>query len=350
MPPKKSTPKKTAPAKARQKMQMADIARLSGVSKSTVSRALAGSALISEETRERVREVASRFKYTINRMAVELRSGTNRTIAVVVPYEDHCRQTFADPFFHAMIGSLADALTERGLEMLLTRVPADHIDSIAAIVDGGRAAGVILIGQWRQHEALNELAARSVPFVVWGAHLPGQQYCSIGGDNRLGGRLAGEHLVAKGRTQAIFLGDRELPEVALRLKGFTEALKAGGASLGARRIKATSFLPDSGREVMQAVMKEGHAIDAIFASSDLLAMTAVGVLHEHGISVPGDVSVVGYDDVGISAHFNPPLTTVRQPIHAGGVALVDALTRLIAGEAVADEPMLPTELVARASS
>ena len=69
-------------------MQMADIARLSGVSKSTVSRALAGSALISEETRERVREVASRFKYTINRMAVELRSGTNRTIAVVVPYED----------------------------------------------------------------------------------------------------------------------------------------------------------------------------------------------------------------------------------------------------------------------
>jgi DNA-binding LacI/PurR family transcriptional regulator len=157
--------------------QMADIARMAGVSSSTVSRALSGSNLVNPETRQRIQEVASRYNYTVNRLAMELRSGTNNTIAVVVPYEDHCRQTFADPFFHAMIGALADASTERGYEMLLMRLEANRIDSIAALVDSGRVAGVILIGQWRQHDELNALASRSIPFVVWGAHLEGQRYC-----------------------------------------------------------------------------------------------------------------------------------------------------------------------------
>ena len=100
---------------------MADIARLAGVSTSTVSRALKGSTLVNDETRERIAQIASQFNYTVNQLAMNLRSGTNRTIAVVVPYEKDRRQNFSDPFLHGMIGALADVLTERDYDMLLVR-------------------------------------------------------------------------------------------------------------------------------------------------------------------------------------------------------------------------------------
>ena len=113
---------------ARKRMQMADLARLAGVSASTVSRALAGSDLISEETRSRIQTLARQFNYTVNSVATDLRSGVKRTIGVVVPYEQATRQSFADPFLHGMIGALADALTERGYEMLLSRIDADRLE------------------------------------------------------------------------------------------------------------------------------------------------------------------------------------------------------------------------------
>lgn len=323
---------------------------MAGVSSSTVSRALSGSNLVNPETRQRIQEVASRYNYTVNRLAMELRSGTNNTIAVVVPYEDHCRQTFADPFFHAMIGALADALTERGYEMLLMRLEANRIDSIAALVDSGRVAGVILIGQWRQHDELNALASRSIPFVVWGAHLEGQRYCSIGGDNLIGGRLAGEHLIAQGRRHPVFLGDRDLPEVALRYTGFHQALRKASIALPRSRSITVSFLPQDGRQATLDLIASGEPVDAIFASSDVLAMAAIGALRENDLRVPDDVSVVGYDDVGMAAHFSPPLTTIRQPIDAGGPLIIDTLAGLIAGRPVEDVPMLPTALVVRGSS
>lgn len=334
----------------KQRLQMADIARLAGVSASTVSRALSGSTLVNEATRTRVQEVARQFNYTVNRLAMELRSGTNNTIAVVVPYETGNRQTFADPFFHAMIGCLADALTERGFEMLLMRLEADRVENVAAVIDAGRAAGVILIGQWRQHDKLNAMGDRKLPFVVWGAHMPSQRYGTIGGDNVAGGRLAAQHLLDLGRQRIAFLGDRGLPEVAQRYKGFTAALRAAGLRQSAALTLSVPFLPAQGRAAIAGLLDGGEAFDAVFACSDLLAMAALGVLRERGIATPEDVAVIGYDDVEMAAHFSPPLSTIRQPIGPGAEAMVDALVQLLGGAEQVDMPMLDTELVVRAST
>lgn len=338
------------PLAQRRRMQMAELARLAGVAPSTVSRALAGSEQISAETRERVQTLARQFNYTVNRVATHLRSGINRTIGVVVPYEQVSRQSFADPFLHGMIGSLADALTVRGYEMLLARIDAEHLDHAAKLVDDGRAAGVILIGQWRHQDQLDAMAKRGLPLVVWGARLPGQCYCTVGGDNFLGGRLVAEHLLAEGRERIGFLGDTDLPEVAERYRGFVATLKAQGLATPKRRHATVPFLADAGRHAMEALLDADSNLDAVFASSDLLAMAAIGALRERGLRVPEDVAVVGYDDVELAAHFSPPLSTVRQSLHEGGVALVEALLEAVEQGGLAPSIQLETSLIVRQSS
>ncbi len=334
----------------KKKMQMADIARLAGVSTATVSRALNGSPLINEETRQRIQELAKSLSYTINQGAQNLRRGGNRTIGVVIPYNATNRQSISDPFFLAMLGSLADALTERQYDLLLSRVDSEHLDNIAALYDSGRVGGIIMIGQWGHHDQLNELARRRLPFVAWGAQLPQQLYCSVGSDNFNGGKMATEHLLGTGRKRLAFMGDRLLPEPEKRYAGYEEALRKFGVSADQTVYIPSSFEPlDGQRALREHLDQQGLNFDAIVAASDLLAISAIGVLRERGYEVPKDVCVVGYDDVEPAAHSFPPVTTVRQPLDLAGVQLVDCLVRVMAGEQP-ESQTLPTTLVVREST
>jgi DNA-binding LacI/PurR family transcriptional regulator len=328
---------------------MIDIARLAGVSVSTVSRALAGSPLINAETRGRITDLAKSLNYSINAGAQNLRLKQNRTVAVIVPYDPESRQHLSDPFFLSLIGSLADALTERGHDMLLTRVPADRLDLAAQVYSTGRASGIVLVGQWHHHDQLNEMAVRGVPFVVWGAQLPQQLYATVGGDNLEGGRLATAHLLGLGARRVLFLGDPELPEVGLRMQGWRAAHAQAGLAVDEALLRPVPFMPEVASAELERLLGPALPFDAIFAASDLLAMTAINTLRRHGVAVPEQVAVVGYDDIALAAHFHPPLTTVRQPIEAAGVMLVESLLAQLAGERVGPK-LLPTELVVRQSS
>lgn len=331
------------------RLQMADIARLAGVSVSTVSRALAGSPLVNEATKARVAELAKSLKYTINVGAQNLRLKQNRTIAVNVPYDPSTRQHLSDPFFLALIGSLADAITDRGYEMLLSRVDADRLDLAAQSYETGRAAGIVLVGQWRHHDQLNEMALRGVPFVVWGGQLPGQLYATVGSDNLLGGQLATAHLIAQGARRLAFFGDPELPEVKLRHQGYLQALRQAGLKPEPRLTRATPFVREAIEAEAERLCSEGTRFDAIFAASDLMAMTVISTLRRLGREVPTDVLVAGYDDIELSRHFHPPLTTVRQPIAEAGQALVEQLLAQLGG-AKAQPTLLPTTLEVRESA
>ncbi len=328
---------------------MADIARLAGVSVSTVSRALAGSPLINAETRERVAELARSLNYTINVGAQNLRLGQNRTVAVIVPFDPLTHQHLSDPFFLSLIGSVADALTERGYELLLSRVPASHLDKAAGIVEGGRAAGIVMVGQWQQHDQLNGMALRGIPLVVWGASLPGQVYATVGTDNCLGGQLAVAHLIARGARRIAFFGDSRLPEVDQRHQGYLQALAQAGLQPDAQLLRAVPFEHSAIEQEVQRFCDSGVAFDAIFAASDLMAMTVISGLRRQGLQVPQDVMVAGYDDIELAQHFHPPLTTVQQPIRAAGQALVDVLLAQLDG-AKPHPVKLPTTLQMREST
>jgi DNA-binding LacI/PurR family transcriptional regulator len=350
-------PRKRPPAPApaepiampRARPQMADIARLAGVSVSTVSRALSGSSLIKEDTRVRITELARSLSYSVNVGAQNLRLKQNSTISVIVPFDATSREHLSDPFFLSLIGSLADALTESGYDMLLSRVDAERLDLAAQTFETGRSAGVVLVGQWHHHDQLNELAVRGVPFVVWGAQLPRQLYVTVGSDNTQGGALATGHLLDLGARHIAFLGDPELPEVGQRHAGYLLAHEQRGLVPAPHLTLPTPFVGEVIQRDLDAYVRAGHPLDGMFASSDVSAMTAINTLRRLGRQVPEDVAVVGYDDIALAPHFHPSLTTIRQPIEAAGQALVKALMAQLAG-AKPDSVLLPTELVRRESS
>lgn len=324
---------------------IAELARLAGVSTGTVSRALAGKTLVNKETRERIQALAREHGFRPNQMARRLRVQETKVIGVVVPLGHEQRQHLSDPFFMAILGYLADALTESGYDIMLSRVIPDDEDWLERIVDSGMLDGVLLIGQSNQYDTIEHVAQRYRPMVVWGSHRAGQVQCTVGVDNRLGGRLAGECLIARGCKQLAFMGEIDAIELHERYLGVCDAAKAAGlpAPLALHVHLASDVMAE---EIAAHVAAIKGTIDGITAASDLIAVHTVRVLADHGISVPGDIAVTGFDDLPLAEQIIPRLTTISQHIADGARAMVGALFTRIGGEDAPSLVMQP-ELIQR---
>jgi DNA-binding LacI/PurR family transcriptional regulator len=329
--------------------RMAEVARRTGVSLSTVSRALSGSPLVSEATREQVRRTAEKIGYHVDAVGSSLRTGLTRIIAVVIPLKHAADQGFSDPFFLEILGALADELAARGYSMLLHKVDEDPSDWVRSIARGRRADGVIIIGQSLHHESLNQLADAGYPVVVWGARLPDQRYLTIGSDNETGGHDATAHLLDQGCRRILFLGDPAAPEVGVRREGYLRALREAGIAPEAALEVPVRFGSNTAYQAVAAVIDAGVGFDGIFACSDVFAINAIRALAERELKVPADVAIVGFDDIPFAAFTTPPLTTIRQNYQTGARMLVDGLLRKLGGEA-AGAVVIPAALVVRASS
>lgn len=328
---------------------MADIARMAGVSISTVSRALAGNPLIPKPLRDQIVEIARTHGYVVNQSARSLRLRKTDTIGVIIPLAHETGQLISDPFFLEMVGRLADEITRRDYAVLLHKVVITQAGWLERIIQSHRADGLLLIGQSNQHETLNAIAETYRPLVVWGARLPGQQYCAVGSDNVAGGRMAVTHLAQAGRKRIAFLGATDAPEAAQRFDGYRQGLAEAGLPFDpALVVPAPYTMEEAGRAVADFLATE-IPFDAIFAFSDVIALAAVSALIEAGRSVPGDVAVVGFDDIVLARHSAPPLTTVRQDLAMGARTMVDLLFERMSGGPVRSA-LTPVELVARGSS
>lgn len=318
------------------------VAALAGVSKITVSRALRGSELVRPEVRERITEVARQAGYRMNVAARSLRTRQTKTIAVVIEQLDRGDRPIADPLLLSIIGGLLESLTPAGYSMLLTT--NDHFVASNAI----GADGAVMIGQGEEAHRLGEAAVLNLPMVAWGEPVPGMNVKVIGSDNHGGGKLAAEHLLAKGRKRLLFLGDTQHPEVAARLAGFREALASSEAMLVATY--ACPFTLDGGKDVARAALDAGASFDAIFAASDFIAAGACDVLAAAKIDVPGKVAIVGFDDAPIASAHRPSISSVRQDGAAAGRALGAAIVSLVEGGEQAGSTTLPVEVIARETS
>jgi DNA-binding LacI/PurR family transcriptional regulator len=328
---------------------IADIARIAGVSPGTVSRALSGSGMISAATRERIREIAREHEFTPNALARNLRIQRTGAIGVVIPLGHDVGQHISDPFFMTMLAHLADALTERGYDLLLSRVIPTGGDWLDRIVDSGRVDGVIVIGQSDQAVTLDRVAARYRPIVVWGGKGEGQVHCSVGSDNFAGGEMAAAHLIERGCRRIGFFGDARALEIAQRLEGAKAAMAKAGLPDALSVFPAHLAADDAAANIAAFLEGSDPRPQGIVAVSDVVAMSVINALADHGMAVPGAVRVIGYDDLPVALQTSPRLSTVRQNFAQGAAHLVDLLLRRIAGEDTASVVMRP-ELVARASS
>lgn len=325
-----------------------ELAEIAGVSAATVSRALAGTGKVSSATRARIRNLAEELGFQPSSMARNLRTGRTGTIGVIVPLGHEKTQHISDPFFMTLLGYVADRLSDRGYDLLLIRIVPSDPEWLSRLVDAGRVDGMIIVGQSNQSDVIDSVARSYKPLVVWGAQLPGQHYCSVGSDNRLGGRLATEHLLSLGCRKLAFFGDPAVPEVEQRLQGFRDALRdAGNGAVGASL--PVHFVPEKAIEEISGFVDLAENLDGVFATSDTIGMMAIQALVERGRSVPGDVKVIGFDDLEIARRTLPPLSSVRQDLKSGADALVDLLFRKIRGETVDSVTLEPT-LAARGST
>jgi DNA-binding LacI/PurR family transcriptional regulator len=337
------------PVRTDQRLKMTDIARMAGVSPSTVSRALADSPLIPAVTREHIQRLAAEQGYVVNQSARRLRQNRTMTVGVVIPVGHETDQPISDPFFLELFGRVADEISKRNYDVLLTRLAAPTPGWLLRHIQSQRADGYIIVGQSDQHAALNEAARGFLPMVVWGAHLPEQAYCSVGSDNVGGGRAAVDHLVKAGRRRIAFLGAAPLPEVEMRLQGYRSGLSRAGLDADPNLILPAHFTGETAYAAIQDLVDRKIALDAVFAASDVIALSALRALSDCGLAVPGDVAVVGFDGLELAAHSHPHLTTVRQDLRRGASTLVEFLFRRLAGEET-PSATLPVELIRRESS
>jgi DNA-binding LacI/PurR family transcriptional regulator len=321
------------------------LARLAKVSVSTVSRALNDHPSISTSTKKQLWALARKHSYEFRRHMPVSPIGAEGAITVVTPRVRGRPLPLSHPFFLELLASIGEAARDRGCDFTVSHLtPANYEDLVHATTTG-RANGVIFLGQGVLHDELNRLAETESRFVVWGAQIPGQKYCTVGTDNVLGGKRATQHLLKLGRKRILFIGGSD-PEATQRYRGYTEALSEAGVRIDDALIGRVEFEAESAEAAVDGLLRRKIPFDGIVAASDLIALGAIRALSRTGLIVPRDVSVVGYDNMLLSRLSTPTLSTVQQDIPKAGRMLVSKLLEWTGDER---PELLSTELIIRES-
>jgi DNA-binding LacI/PurR family transcriptional regulator len=273
----------------------------------------------------------------------------SRTIAFVT-HAYHKDFSVADLFGLEIMGGISHGLAALGYDMLVIHVDPNETKWAHQYFDTGRVDGFILMTSMRKQYHAKALLEIEAPFIIWGVPPQNQKACSVTGDNINGGKLGTEHLIETGRQNIAFIGgpDYEI-EVQHRFAGYQSALQEAGRSVNPELIEYGDFSNTSGAEAMKRLLKKSADIDAVFVNSDLMAIAAMDTIREHGKRVPEDIAVVGYDNLSITEHSNPPLTTISQNIPLAGKLLAQNLVQYLQS-GMATNVTTPVELIVRKST
>ena len=319
-------------------LTMEHIASIAGVSTITVSRALRDSPLVREKTRAKIRAIAEQEGYRFNISARNLRLRSSYSVAVVLEMMPAKDQPLSGQYPLELLGGIMQELNSVGYSVVLTSKQLIHTPPVQGV------DGIILLGQGSHGEAVKQIQSRKLPLVVWGAPHKDFSCVVVGSDNRTGGANVASRFLEQGRHKLVFLGDIDHAEIEERYHGFLDAL--GVHAKNVTLVRPGAFTFEAGFDSISQLLTTQRGFNGVFAVSDLLAMGAIRALVENGLQVPGNVSVIGYDDSPAAAGFVPALTSVHQYLHSGGVLLARKMLDLIAERPTTSE-MLPTSLVVR---
>jgi LacI family transcriptional regulator len=322
-----------------------DIARLAGVSKMTVSKALNSQPGVSAQTSERIFQIAKKLGYTPHHAARKLAGGKTNIIGIVVPSMD-------SSFMSDVVHGIGMVLEQSGLDLLLF---TDHVKphqermffASRGLVDGLLLVLPLSLERYNQTQLQNPLPMVVIEPITKDVNVP-----VVSSENYLSSRKAIEHLLELGHTRIGMIGgEPSIKSSHIRLQAYKDALKAAGIAINENLIRDGDFTQRRGFVATNELLDLEQPPTAIFAANDLAAFGAYDAIKNRGLRIPEDISVIGFDDIFQASQVFPPLTTVRQPASEMGMAGTRVLLSMIQGLKPATHHLeLPTELIVRAST
>ena len=329
-------------------LTLEDIARMSGVSRSTVSRVINGHPNVNEETRSRVQDVIQNINFQPNLAARGLAVGRTRVIGLVIP--TGVTAIFTDPYFLLVIQGTLSACNARGYSVMLWLAePEYERKMVSQILYNGLIDGILVSSMLVNDPLIKQLYESKQPFITIGRHPTNDRINYVDADNRAGAYQGVAHILRTGhRRIGVIKGPHDTIASQDRYQGYLAALRERGLQPIPPLWEEGEYSDITGYLAMKHMLQ--HSPDAVFVTSDSMAFAAMRAIQEAGLSIPEDIAVVGFDDIAAAANSKPPLTTIRQPIQRLGCIAAEILIDMIEHpDPTPRRVVLPTELVIRAS-
>ena len=336
---------------ARRQARSQDVAKLAGVSRTTVSFVLndVPGVKITDETRQRVFRAARELNYYPTAAARSLASGKTHRIGLILG--EGQERLAADAFLPAFLQGVTASVHRRGyLLMIQLAEDVPSQEAYARLIREQQVDGLILSGPRLDDPLLPQLAEEKFPLIFHGRP-NGHQFPCVDVDNEVGGLRAAHHLLVLGHRRVGFISNAPLSYSGAqeRFLGYKQALADHGIPPDPDLVQTAAFLPEAGRAAMEQLLSLPERPTAVFCASDVVALGAMSAVHSAGLVIPDDVAIVGFDDIFLAAHAQPPLTTVRVPAYGLGWTAAEVLIACIEGDEAASSVVLETELVIRES-
>jgi DNA-binding LacI/PurR family transcriptional regulator len=323
-----------------------DIARAASVSHSTVSRALRDSPLVSAETTALIRKIAKEQGYTVSAVARGLVTRKTKTIGVVVT-------TIADPFVGEVVSGIEQTANDHGYSVFLADSYADPEREVRVVQSFAerRVEGIVVTASRVGTIYLEILSELKVPIVLINNQRRGEFMHSVMIENVEASRQATQHLIGLGHRRIAYLGDQfGYQSDTERFAGYRRALEQAALPFLPELVVHGDGKPEGGVKAMELLLGLPQAPTAVFCYNDMSALGALRCIHESGLRVPEDISLVGFDDLFFASYTQPPLTTVRQPRQRMGLLAMEILLKLMSGQDSTDTIEVPAELIVRDST
>ncbi len=327
-------------------MNMRDVAARAGVSSATVSRVINGSPLVRQETADRIREILAETNFIPNPSATTLKYGRSKTYGLVIP-------DLRNPFFTEILAELEDLLAETDYELLIanSQTSTKLVKSVRRMLMR-QVDGAIFMASEFDTQAIDPLFLHKVPLVTVDRRIVEAGCSDVAIDFESGYRTAVYHLRELGHKRLGYIGGTlGLRTSTIRLEAFVTAVKEAGLELYPQLIRIGDYRLTGGEQAISSLMKEPSPPTAVLTANDLTAFGAVRALHSLGCSVPGEISIVGLDDVLLASVLQPPLTTIRIPRRRMAEACLKALKQTKENvEQIGTRYTVPAELIVREST
>lgn len=327
------------------------IAKATGFSVTTVSRALGGYDDVNEKTRELILEEANRQGYVPNLNARLLQKQRTQTIGLIMPFM-HPRLT--DPFFSEFVAGISSGAATAGYDLLISTDMTDttEMETYRRLVSRGRVDGMVLVRTRHNDPRIAYLLQTKLPFVVFGRTDYPDKFTYIDMDGVVAQRLLTEHFIHYGHRRIAYASPpAHLMFAGYRIAGYRAALAAHGIQFDDALLISGELTERSGRDIAEHLLNLPEPPTAIMTGNDLMAFGVMRAIQERGLRVGKDIAVGGFDDIPLAEHIHPGLTTIHQPIYETGQRLVTLLVQMMNGDMSPPRAiLLEPELIIRASS